>query len=223
MRALISISIMGLSLLTSTAAVEAQANQERVIPEHILVRVMPRDLVGVDLSGAALADVSFKRVTMSGANMSGANLTRSRFPDANLDRADFSNADLTEADLSTGTFVGANFRGALLRNTSLTRANLTDADLTGARELGYEINQARLCNTRLSQTVVLNRDCGELGVRAETPHFVDRNAQQRLLQNRVCVGCDLRFAQAANASLIEVSASVPVPDADASDEVDPSS
>ena len=107
-----------------------------------------KDFDGCDFSGTEV---------FVDANAGGSSFRRANFADAIMDDADlqgskFLNANLANASLRRVDVRGASFRGACLLNT----------DFTGLTFEGPVLGDAIQCNTRVSATAVLNRDCNNL-------------------------------------------------------------
>ena len=135
------------------------------------------DLSGADLSGANLNraylgddyiriiylhGVYQQGVYLSGTNLNGANLSGASLNRADLSGADLSGADLSNADLRAVDLSGADLNGANLSDADLSRADLRAVDLSGAQNIKEEqLESARLCQTKLSQSIDLdpNRGC----------------------------------------------------------------
>jgi uncharacterized protein YjbI with pentapeptide repeats len=174
---------------------------------------------GQQLNGLQLIGGDLRGVDLRLADLGGANLTRVKLGAANLSNASLIGANLTDANLNN----------ANLTHTQFFQTNLHGADLTGAThgpatQEGFTLYEARLCNTRLSASTVVNRDCGPAGqaLRADNRAYHEwepgavligqvgtgnQADQTRLTRNRVCHDCDLRDGRFMNAALTGVDMS----------------
>jgi len=121
-------------------------------------------LIGADLTGLDLSQAELSYAQMAGADLRGANLIRAR-----LNNADLVNANLGEALLMGATLVGTNLveadlRHAILDNSGPGRAprsvratSLSTQPSTSPQKV--DLQRARLCNTRLPNGAIANRDC----------------------------------------------------------------
>jgi Pentapeptide repeats (8 copies) len=133
------LAVVGLSLLTTPAAIEAGDCASGPHP-------------GVNWDSCTRLSSDLRRADLSGAIARSAQLAASDLAGANLSGADFAYADLRQAnlelaDLTSSRLVGTDLREANFAHADLRSANLQFADLRGARLDGADLSGALLGNT----------------------------------------------------------------------------
>lgn len=124
------------------------------------------------LGGAKLSDANFTQANLQGAVLRQANLANANFEGANLSQADFRCGGGTCTYLFNTSFKNANLRGADfqrvgftpegevgLPQVDFTEADLREANFEGASLKGALLDKAKLCETRMPDGTISNRDC----------------------------------------------------------------
>ena len=157
-------------------------------------------LSGANLQGADLRGANLYRATLTGADLRGANLYRAKLTEADLSGAKLESADLSEADLSRAVLQGA---------------FLSDATLSGAKLYGTNFSGAFLQNVNISKVLedavtIWPKEFKEplksvsssqpLPSSSTSSTSIEINLA-KLLEEKVCIDCDLRGVNLSGAYL----------------------
>ena len=126
------------------------------------LRVVERDLRGVNLDDVDLTGADLRYADLYGANLTEANLSGADLGEANLAmaylwNANLSGANLWEANLSGADLRYANLSEALLTEAHLPKANLWEADLSGANLEKADLSGANIEGVSYTTDGAFNR------------------------------------------------------------------
>jgi serine/threonine protein kinase len=154
------------------------------------IRMMPRDLQGVDLQNADLRGVRLSNTDLSGANLRGAKLEGTNFIQSKLHNADFS-----ETTAKCATFIQTK-----LQNTKLVKADLTMAEFSQSEMAETDLSNANLTAARLSQTDLSRANLNYV-------NFTSAELSQTTLENATMKGVIIKDTKMVQTKLPQESSS----------------